>query len=181
MTIAEWTVPWLVGLTLIASPGPQEGSFPEGTYALHAEGFGPVRVGMTVSEAERLLDDSLVPDEPVPSPGPDAAEYEACHYVTPRRLPGVAFVIASGRIARVDVFAEPYRTLEGAGIGTPEATLHRLYPVAASEPHPYADFAHAVLVAGDAGNGLAFETDGQTVTALRSGTIEAVSTIEGCP
>jgi hypothetical protein len=90
-------------------------------------------------------------------------------------------VVAAGRIARVDVFAEPYRTLEGASIGTPEAALHRLYPAAATEPHPYADFAHALLVAGDAGTGLAFETDGQAVTALRSGTIEAVSSIEGCP
>jgi hypothetical protein len=53
--------------------------------------------------------------------------------------------------------------------------------MAATEPHPYADFAHALLVPGDAGTGLAFETDGQAVTALRSGTIEAVSSIEGCP
>jgi hypothetical protein len=188
MKTAEWTIPCLVALSLVVSPATQaaprasdDGG--DGALALAADGLGPVRAGMPVADAERALGEALVPDEPAPGADADAddrAEWEACHYVTARHLPGVGFMVAAGRIARVDVVSQAFRTVEGAGIGTPEAELKRLYPAATVEGHPYADFGHFLMVKASGGNALVFETDGKAVTAFRAGARRAVASVEGC-
>ena len=63
---------------------------------LTLRGFGPVRVGMTVAEAERTIGGPL--------DNPNGNDLTGCAYVTPRYGPGgVAFMATDGIVTRVDV------------------------------------------------------------------------------
>jgi len=106
-----------------------------------------------------------------------------CSYLTPD-VEGIAFMILDSRIARVDVFGHPWRSELGAGIGSSEAEIRRLYPRVHTEPHHYVDEGHYLIVTpGDPklrGHQLLFETDGVVVTSFRAGLARAVAMVEGC-
>jgi hypothetical protein len=139
-------------------------------------GFGPVRAGMTLAEAEQALGAPLVLLGP---------RMEPCHYVVVEGRPGVAFMVIDGRIARVDVQPKgTVKTAEGAGVGDDEARIQSLYPGrVVVEPHKYVD-GHYLIVRpaapADSGFRLIFETDGKRVTSYRSGRMPEVRWIEGC-
>ncbi len=142
----------------------------------HAMGFGPVRAGMTVAEAEQAL------GAPLALLGP---RMEPCHYVVVERRPGVAFMIIDGRIARLDVRPQgSVKTAEGAGIGDTEARIHAIYPGRVEvQPHKYTD-GHYLIVTpaahADSNYRMIFETDGTRVTGYRTGRLPEVRWIEGC-
>lgn len=142
----------------------------------HASGFGPVRTGMTVAEAEHALGAPLVLLGP---------RMEPCHYLAVDGQPGVAFMIIDGRIARVDVRRHAtVQTAEGAGIGDTEARIHALYPGRVEvQPHKYAE-GHYLIVTpaapADSAYRLIFETDGKRVTTFRTGRLPEVGWVEGC-
>ncbi len=142
----------------------------------HARGFGPVRAGMTLAEAERALGASLAPL---------GARMEPCHYVVVEGRPSVAFMIIDDRIARLDVRQQgTVKTAEGAGIGDTEARIHALYPGRVEmQPHKYVD-GHYLIVTPEAPTDsnfrMIFETDGKRVTSYRTGRLPEVRWIEGC-
>lgn len=136
-------------------------------------GFGPVRAGMTVAEAEQALGDSLRMLGPAMEP---------CHYV---RLvqPPVAFMVIEGRVARVDVQRDsPVKTLEGAGVGDTEDRVRQLYPgFIEVQPHKYTDGNYLIVRApDDTTHRIVFETDGHRVTSFRAGRMPEVRWVEGC-
>lgn len=141
-------------------------------WELSFKGFGPITVGMSVREAEKALNMSLTED--------DASQ--SCHYARhDSNLPGVAFMVVDGKIARVDISSPEYRTSKGARVGMTEQEVRRLYPKAAIEPHPYDDAGHYLVVTSDDGRyGIIFETDGKVVTDFRGGWRQPVGYIEGC-
>ncbi len=140
------------------------------------QGVGPVKAGMTVKEAEKALKVKLE-DERLGTP-----DFEACHYAGNRKeLPGLGFMVLRGKIARVDVHGGDYRTAAGAGVGTTEDELKKLYPRAQLQQHPYLAIGHYLWVTSEDGKySLLFETAGNAVTSLRSGEKGAVASIEGC-
>jgi hypothetical protein len=136
-------------------------------------GFGPVRVGMTVAEAQQALGDSLRMLGPAMEP---------CHYVKLVQPP-VAFMVIDGRIARVDVQPDsPVKTLAGAGVGDSEERVRALYPgFIEVQPHKYTDGRYLIVRApDDSTHRIIFETDGQRVTSFRGGRMPEVRWVEGC-
>ncbi|MFT7647437.1 MAG: hypothetical protein ACI8Y4_002186 [Candidatus Poriferisodalaceae bacterium] len=141
-------------------------------------GLGPVRIGMTLEEAERVTGVVLVPDEF----GDDACRY----HVPDRGVTGVWFMVSDGEIVRVDVWEGTIATLSGIGIGSTEAEITGLFgDKIESAPHPYDETGKYLSLIpvdeADADKRVIWETNeaGQ-VTAFRSGRIPFVEYIEGC-
>jgi hypothetical protein len=90
-------------------------------------------------------------------------------------------MVLDGKVGRIDVSRDAYRTAKGARVGTTEAQVRRLYPGIKMEPHPYDAGGHYLrLTSRDRKYGIIFETDGATVTSFRSGRLEPIRGIEGC-
>ena len=144
-------------------------------WRVSATGIGPVRIGMTLEEANEVLGGRLTPPEQLEP---------ACDYVAPKNLPAdVAFMIVEDRVARVDVRDSTVPTEAGARVGDSEARIQSLYPgLVAVEPHKYVERGHYLIVAapGDTIHELLFETDGRTVTEYRAGRRPEVGWVEGC-
>ncbi len=152
-------------------------------------GIGPVRVGMTVAEAERAAGVTFRLQDP---PGRDVS----CYYMVPNRgVRGLAFMVIlpqagrpdrqQGRIARVDIASNsPVLTISGAGIGDFEARIRTLYPGIQSSPHAYiGNWRYLTLVPQnevDRAYRLVFETDGRRVRSFRAGKLPEVDYPEGC-
>jgi len=148
---------------------------------LDLRGLGPVRVGMTLSEASAAAGLTIAVDGPSASP--------ECSYAKAQGGPtGVAFMVIDGRIARADVGvgqASPVKTRSGAAIGDTEAQVQARYSNRlAVSPHKYVVDGHYLTFvpsdAADTGFRLLFETDGTKVTRFRAGKLPEVEYIEGC-
>ncbi|MBW4496794.1 MAG: hypothetical protein KME26_27715 [Oscillatoria princeps RMCB-10] len=147
---------------------------------LYIDGIGPVLVGMTVPEASRAAGRPLV------STG-DSGGGSNCFYLTPEGGPrDVGFMIADGRISRIDIWRESrITTLSGAGIGDTEARIKALYPGKIQvSPHKYVQGGHYLTFVpqdrSDSNYRLVFETDGNRVTQFRVGKLPEVEFVEGC-
>lgn len=143
---------------------------------IEPKGFGPIRVGMTVAEAERAV------GAPLAMLGP---KMEPCYYVSSGDRPGVAFMIIEGRVARIDVHQQSIvRTAEGAGIGDTQARIQSLYPGRVEvQPHKYVEGRYLIVrpaAAADSGYRVIFETDGKKVSRFRAGRLPEVRWVEGC-
>jgi hypothetical protein len=110
---------------------------------------------------------------------------EGCSYLTPNAS-GIAFMLLKSRVARVDVSGGHWLTASGAGIGTSEKQIYRLYKRVRREPHPYLDpgqgyYLRISATAPQLKNyELIFETEAGAVTSFRAGLSRAVALIEGC-
>jgi hypothetical protein len=136
--------------------------------------MGPVRIGMTVPQAQKALHFKLT--ENLEEPGGDGD----CHYVDGKpRLSGVRFMVISGTIQRIDVDDRAYRTTLGAHVGMTEDEIKRLYPAVRVDPHQYDEDGHYLIVDHERFS-LLFETDGKVVTEIRAGLREPVGYVEGC-
>lgn len=136
--------------------------------------FGPVRIGMTLSQAAKALGLRVTRD----------AGYEGndCYYASPKGgFKDIAFMMSGQRMVRIDIDGKEYATDRGARVGDTEARIKRLYKgkVKVSR-HAYVD-GHYLEVDFEGGKySLIFETDGKRVTRFRSGKSPAVGYIEGC-
>lgn len=160
---------------------------------LALDGIGPIRVGMTIAEAEKAAGIKLVePDR--------FRANESCYYVQRQTgAPQVGFMVFSGsgsktmdrnydRITRIDVDpGSSVTTLSGAGIGTTEAQVKAMYPgKIKATPHPYSGhdggqyLTYMPRYLADQRYSLIFETYKGKVVRFRSGFADAVSQIEGC-
>jgi hypothetical protein len=138
-------------------------------------GVGPVRIGMTEKRVRAVLNDRV-----------ERTDLEAdCSYLT-LDASGIAFMLLNSRVARVDVTRGHWRTDSGAGIGTSETEIHRLYPRVRTEPHPYFSAGEGYYLRVSPSEPqlknyeLIFETEHGAVTSFRAGLSRAVALIEGC-
>lgn len=135
-----------------------------------ARQIGPVRIGMTIPEAETALRARFEAQ----------AETGECVY---RRSPaaprGVLFMQVNGRVARVDVTGFDVSTDAGIGVGASEMEVRDAYGAAVeTTPHKYTDGHY--LTVSNADHRIVFETDGQWVTRYRVGRVPEVEWVEGC-
>lgn len=157
------------------------------------DGIGPVRVGMTIAQAEASAGVRLVEKGGRAGTG-------GCYYVWPQpEIEGLAFMVISDRsdnriernrdrIARVDVFeGSRLTTVSGARIGDTEARIKSLYPGKIKvTPHHYTwDSGGHYLTyvpqdSKDRNYRLIFETYRGRVTQFRAGQLPEVDYIEGC-
>lgn len=145
-------------------------------WVLRPDGAGPVRVGMTLEVAGRVLGELIRADYDV---------FEGCDFVVPATAPpGVSLMVLSDTVVRVDIDTGTVATQEGIRIGDTEARVLEAYRgLVTVEPHPYGGPVwHYVIVdpPGDTLHRTIFETDGTKVTSFRAGLRGAVDLIEGC-
>jgi phage tail sheath protein FI len=156
------------------------------------DGIGPIRVGMTLAEAEKSAGVQLIEKGGRASSG--------CYYVWPKTGPqDLGFMVSSDRadeqmikskdrISRVDVFRNSrITTLSGAKIGDTEARIKALYPGRIRvTPHEYTGHrgGHYLTLmpkdAADKNYRVVFETLNGRVTQFRSGRVPEVEYVEGC-
>jgi hypothetical protein len=142
-------------------------------------GIGPVQVGMTVHELEQVLRGKLLPLG-------HSSEDGTCTMVQPPAgLPGIAFMMSTGSLARVDIAMPGIRSLSGAQVGDPEGRLLELYPGRLTvQPHLYEEGGHYLTFeprdSADRGFRMVFETDGKVVTRFRAGRVPEVHWVELC-
>lgn len=152
----------------------------EAEWKLSIYGLGPIRVGMSVVEAETaagiLLDGE-----------PDPAISEDCYHVVPRDvLDGVAVMVVDDEIARVEVGPPSLvTTLSGARLGSTLEDLQALWPERLQDADEAIVDGRAVAFvptdAEDQEYRVVFELDDDdTVTRMRAGILPAVNFGEGC-
>jgi hypothetical protein len=147
-----------------------------GTMTVTERGIGPLRVGMTLSEASAALGGALT--------APPSADAAGCNYVQWRGgPPGVRVMVEGGRIARVDVDSAGVRTAASVGIGDTEEQVQRQYSGrAAVSPQKYRE-GHYLTVTpnpSDSSYAIVFETNSGKVTRYRAGRRPQVEYVEGC-
>ncbi|MCF4970071.1 hypothetical protein [Nostoc sp. CMAA1605] len=139
-------------------------------------GIGPVRVGMTVSQASQAAGVRFAGDKP----------NNSCYYVSPKGYKNLGFMVTENRIARVDVYDKSrITTVRGAKIGDTEARIKSLYPGQIQvSPHNYVPGGHYLTFVpqdrADRNYRVVFETDGKRVTMYRAGKLPEVEYVEGC-
>lgn len=142
------------------------------------DGFGAVRFGMKIAEAEAALGVKLKND-------PATNESEACRYYAPvGAFPGLFFMVADGVIVRADVQeTKDIVTDKGAKIGDTEQRVLDLYKgrVRVEEHAYWGPEGHYLKITGSDGKvQLVFDTDGKTVQSYHAGVEPQVQYIEGC-
>ena len=157
---------------------------PDPAFIVGLDAVRDVRVGMTLAEVAALGHRSEV-SQP-------ANEGATCTYADIAGLEGIGVMLDGPRIVRFDVSlpaegadaapAMRWRTAEGAGLGTSEAELRRLYGARMQvEPNKYDERWHDMIVRAEGSNrALLFQTDGSTVQSWRTGDWDAVQLVEGC-
>ncbi|MES2833986.1 MAG: hypothetical protein V4707_04660 [Pseudomonadota bacterium] len=157
--------------------------------ALTAEGWGPLRIGMTLAEITAVL-------------GPDAdpkavggADPAACDQFRPERAPeGMLLMVEQGRLTRISIGrANTLKTDRGFGLGDSAAAIKTAYGAAAvATPHKYQDAPAEYITAWsgaaptpdtptpDTARGIVYEIGGEgTVTAIHAGG-PSIQYVEGC-
>jgi len=140
------------------------------------DGFGPVKIGMTPKEVNKVLD--------VRNPDPPEVLSEECYYLVPtRRIKKIQFMVFSGVVTRIDVDNSEIQTNLGARIGDSEARLKKLYGARLKiEPHFYSgtDGRYLTVLSSDGRRAIRFETYKGRVTRFYAGRLGEVQFVEGC-
>jgi hypothetical protein len=144
-------------------------------FVVSYDGFGPVKIGMTLSQASKALGVRVTRD----------ASYEGstCYYASPKGgFKNIAFMMSGSRIVRIDIDSKDYATDRGAKVGDSEARIKRLYKGKFKiYQHKYVDDGHYIEVEMEGGKYfIIFETDGRHVGRYRVGIPEQVGYVEGC-
>lgn len=144
---------------------------------LSIRSFGPIRVGMTLPQANTAAGGPLIDDPAVMG---------NCFSFTPRGAPSsLRFVVSNGRISRIDVTSPAYASRSGARVGQTEEEVMQLYAgqLEVSAHPPGAPRRTLTLVpkdAADRDHRMVFETDGRRVTSFRAGKLPEVLAPSGC-
>ena len=166
----------------VAEPAP-------GITPLTAEGWGPLRIGMTLAEVAAAAGPDSDP-EAVGGPEP-----ESCDIFHPARAPeGLMVMIEDGRLARISLSAPTeVKTDRGFGPGDSAAAVEAAYgEVLKASAHEYQEAPAAYLTVWASGGGeqphvrspgargLRYEVDqGGAVDAVHAGG-PAIQYVEGC-
>jgi hypothetical protein len=165
---------WLLTQTATPPPAPGGTAFP-----LRIDGIGPVTIGMTRMEAERVLGEPMN----LPDPAGEAGGAQ-CRYGYFASVPDGVFMLVGDAIARIDVPRGTLATPEGAKIGSDEFAVAGLYGGRSSlSPHKYANGHYLTVTSDQPAQAMlryVFETENGFVTRYRSGRVPEVEYVEGC-
>ncbi|MBD2021830.1 hypothetical protein H6F43_16740 [Leptolyngbya sp. FACHB-36] len=182
----------IVALLLISFPLSAQSRLTEQS-KLAIDGIGPIRIGMTIAQAEKSAGVQLVEKGARAGSG-------GCYFLSSKSGPAdLGFMVISNRederidrtrdrIARVDVYrSSRITTVSGAKIGDTEARVKSLYAGRIQVmPHKYTGDRggrYLTFVPNDAADRnyrLVFETLNGRVTLFRSGKLPEVEFVEGC-
>ncbi len=133
-------------------------------------GFGPIRFGMLLPQAEAVAGKASLPQSFDP----------ACSMVRFATLPGLRFMVESGTITRAD--ADPgVPNVLGLAVGDTLAQLRARYPDAQVAPHKYVEDGHTISIpSADGSAAIVLEEEGGKLTRIRAGRQPAVAYVETC-
>jgi len=171
-----------------ARPAPPPATPAPAAPVLTAEGYGPLRIGMTRAEVEQALGSDANP-EAVGGPDP-----EACDEFRPQRAPeGLLVMIENGVLTRVSVIqGGQVRSDRDIGVGDPAAQVKTLYgPLVRASPHKYVEAPAEYLTVWSRGGGAQYVQDpnarGLVYEINRDGRVQAIrgggpsiQYVEGC-
>lgn len=133
-------------------------------------GFGPIRFGMTLPQAEAAAGKASLPQSFDP----------ACSMVRFATLPGLRFMVESGTVTRADADPGTPNVL-GLAVGDTLAQLRARYPDAQVAPHKYVENGHTISVpSADGSAAIVLEEEGGKLTKIRAGRQPAVAYVETC-
>lgn len=150
---------------------------------LTPSGIGPIVLGMTLEEAERVSGVTLVSGQ----------RFGDCWFADPDGLDGVSFMVLNDSIRRVDVSGGRTATPEGIRVGSTEQDVLEAYPgqIVASDrlgqrlliyiPARFPADIDFATTSGLYFTMMVFESDGHQVTGMKAGTFSTtVEAYEGC-
>ncbi|WP_132750509.1 hypothetical protein [Simplicispira metamorpha] len=144
-------------------------------WLLNSKGYGPVKVGMTIAEAESLLKFKLNTFENKPLDS-------ECDYVSASgRHEGLDYMIQQGKISRIEVSDHAIKTKSGAKVGDSTSKLKELFGSQLEiERHKYDDtgFYYYIWEIGKR-HGVKFEIAADKVRKIYVGD-ESIDLVEGC-
>jgi hypothetical protein len=147
----------------------------EPPWVVRFDGTGPVKIGMSLSQLNRVLHENFAV--------PEDKDDQPCFYVKPASRAGITFMIEDGHISRVDVDDRSLPTAAGIRVGDSEVQAKRVYGSKLKvTPHAYtAPEGHYLTVHSNDGRyGIRFESEKGKIERFYAGTSEAISYIEGC-
>lgn len=153
----------------VATTGPS-------AYRITPEGFGELRAGMSVAEANSAVGGTFAL----------AAEASTeCSYAQWGGAPaGVRVMVERDTVVRIEVKEAGVSTREGARVGDNEGRINSLYTGRVFiRPHKYTTGKYMIVMppaGADTMYRMVFETDGEKVTEFRSGRMPSVEYVEGC-
>lgn len=140
-------------------------------------GYGPLRVGMTLAEAQAAAGTTLTL--------PPQTDAEQCDYAVWTGAPhGVHLMFEGGVLRRVDFDSSSIATAEGLRVGDAASRAVTLYGARATRrPHKYEVGEYFIVPAdpvADTVHRLVVEVTRDTVRAWRVGQFPQVEYVEGC-
>ena len=162
---------------------------PAASVALTAQGWGPLKVGMTLAEVTAAAGPDSNP-EAVGGPEP-----ESCDEFHPTNTPDGLFVmIVDGKLARISIVEmSPLKTDKGFGLGDKADAVKAAYGAAAiASPHKYQDKPAEYITVWDGGprtepyvedeaaRGIVYEIDGTGGVGMIHVGGPAIQYVEGC-
>lgn len=158
-------------LLLLAGCTSSEPPLPLPAPTLSWTGYGPVRFGMTVKEAEAVAGPRADADRIL---NPD------CDYLQFASLPGIRLMVEAGVITRGDAGPGIGNAL-GIAVGDTLASVRAAHPEAQVSPHKYDPTGHSVwFAAPDDKAGIVMEVQNGLITRIRAGLKPAVEYVESC-
>lgn len=163
----------VVLLLLLASCTSSEPPLPPPAPTLSWTGYGPVRFGMTVKEAEAVAGPRADADA-------DRMLSTECDYLQFASLPGIRLMVEAGVITRGDAGPGIGNAL-GIAVGDTLASVRAAHPKAQVSPHKYDPAGHSVWFAAPDGKaGIVMEAQNGLITRIRAGRVPAVGYVESC-
>jgi hypothetical protein len=146
-------------------------------------GIGPIRVGMTVREAEQAAGVTITPGEPI-GPGSTCveAQIEDFDIFLQLSITGTPGEDLTQGVVRLVAGQGIRSTVEGVAVGDPVSEVTATYGNATrTTDYPYVTSGNGeVLVYEDGGHAYGVIVDGPTVIQLQSGDATSMPSIEGC-
>jgi len=151
-----------------------------GDWQIDADTFGPVRIGMTVKDAEKVTAKEILQEKP----GQNVDE--ACRYAVLKGGPSnVQLMLVYDQIVRIDIRNPAYKTATGVHVGMPIDQAVSLYPNRLKvDKDKYTGYKGGknliVIPQDDKFHKLIIDTDGKIVTNIRLGKVPEIDYVEGC-
>lgn len=174
-----------------ASPEPDASATTDGTglAALTPDGWGPLKIGMTIDEITRALGPD---DDPEAVGGPDPA---SCDQFRPANAPrGMLVMVEEGLLTSISLIDDsPVRTDRGIGIGDERGAVTKTYGAAAiASPHKYVEKPAAYIdvwarggsgeafVTAPSARGIRYEIDEKNIVGAIHAGGPSIQYVEGC-
>jgi hypothetical protein len=172
--MVQWHLRRLATACAVLALGGQVAAAPADEWMLDANGFGPLKIGMSFAQAQHVIGPALRPTEPSLRPS------RSCDQLPLSGHPGVALMFVDGVLHRIDIFQPGIRTSRGIAAGDPVDKVSQAYAGLTRTPNAY-DEREAYLTAGpEHGRALRFETDKGRIGLIYAGDWTQVQYVEGC-